>query len=423
MAKKKDSILADSLPLVAIDLGSDCVRAMAAKCVGEDMFRILGVEQSRKYTCVDRGVVNQTSNAGFMIGEVLRLLANRIGVEQLPTAFVTIGGQTMRIVQVTSHRDQGRKRPVMKKMLDDMERECKTKIEANYKGIAVLGLVPVFYRLDKVEYDQRPTEDDRAEQVDACYIAFYGRKELESNLQKAFDQAGRSIERSFVRPEALVSAFACSDGPEVLQSGCAVLDFGAQTTSLSAFKCTSYLCNNVVPIGSYHITKAIAQQGVTVSVAEQLKCEYGFASPSYVEKNLRLCIPNPQVGDVVFTSASLSKIIEGKLEEMLSPLLPELAKLEGRVQTLYITGGGSMLRGLKDYIQARTNIRVLYGAHNNILDRNTDHEFYKPCYSSLVGTLLLGQEYRMAHKDNPVKAPTIIERIQEKTLEIFADID
>ena len=40
---------ADSLPLVAIDLGSDSVRAMAAERVGDDLFRVLGVEQSQKF--------------------------------------------------------------------------------------------------------------------------------------------------------------------------------------------------------------------------------------------------------------------------------------------------------------------------------------------------------------------------------------
>ena len=36
MAKKQQQQKADSLPLVAIDLGSSGVRAIAAECVGED---------------------------------------------------------------------------------------------------------------------------------------------------------------------------------------------------------------------------------------------------------------------------------------------------------------------------------------------------------------------------------------------------
>ena len=79
MAKKRQQ--AAELPLVAIDLGSSGVRGMAAKRVDADLLHILAVEQSTKFPCTERGVVVQSSNAGFMIGEVLKLMANRL---QLP---------------------------------------------------------------------------------------------------------------------------------------------------------------------------------------------------------------------------------------------------------------------------------------------------------------------------------------------------
>ena len=42
---KRQTQTTDSLPLVAIDLGSDSVRAMAAQRIAPDLFRILGVEE------------------------------------------------------------------------------------------------------------------------------------------------------------------------------------------------------------------------------------------------------------------------------------------------------------------------------------------------------------------------------------------
>ena len=44
MARKQVQI-ADSLPLVALDLGSDSVRAIAAQRIAPDLFRVLGVEE------------------------------------------------------------------------------------------------------------------------------------------------------------------------------------------------------------------------------------------------------------------------------------------------------------------------------------------------------------------------------------------
>ena len=106
---------------MAIDLGSNGVRAMAASRIDHDLFHILGVEQSAKFPAVEKGVVVQSSNAGFMIGEVLRLLANRLNVPDLPTAFVLTGGRSMQIVQVFSKRDQIHKREVSQSLLEAME--------------------------------------------------------------------------------------------------------------------------------------------------------------------------------------------------------------------------------------------------------------------------------------------------------------
>ncbi|MBO7458734.1 MAG: rod shape-determining protein [Paludibacteraceae bacterium] len=425
MARRQQKT-ADSLPLVAIDLGSDSVRAMAARRIAPDLFQILGVEerpQKLGNVCVEQGIITQSSNAGYVIAEVLKLLANRIGVDELPTAFLSLGGQSMQIVAVHSRRDQARKKEISQALLDEMEQECKEKIELRNLDVAVLGLVPSFFTLDGVEQDEVPSPEQRAALVEAHYIAFYGRKAIDTQLQKSFSQAGRSIEHAFVRPEALLSAFATCDGNHVLMNGCAVLDFGAQTTSLTAYKGGQYLLNKVVPKGGYHITRMLEQQGLSFTTAEVLKKKYGCASPDLVTKNVRLRVPAaPEIGgEMIIASQELAEAIELKLQEILAPLFEELKKVEARIQTLYITGGGSMLSGLAEYIQSQTAVRVQYGAHNLLLHRDTDDKYLSPEYTSLVGTILLGQDYRDSHKNQLVRKPGFFDRVKENTLDMFID--
>ena len=425
MARRQTQI-ADSLPLVAIDLGSDSVRAMAARRLAPDLFQILGVEerpQKLGNVCVEQGIITQSSNAGYVIAEVLKLLANRIGVDELPTAFICIGGQSMQIVAVHSRRDQARRKEVSQELLDEMERECKEKIESRNPEVAVLGLVPSFFKLDGVEQDDMPGPEQRAALVEAHYIAFYGRKAIDTQLQKSFSQAGRSIEHTFVRPECLLSTFATCDGNHVLMDGCAVLDFGAQTTSLTVYKGGQYLLNKVVPKGGYHITRMLEQQGMSFTTAEVLKRKYGCAAPQFVEKNVRLRIPaiSELGGDMIITSNELAEAIELKLQEIITPLMEEMKKIESRISTLYITGGGSMLAGLAEYIQSLTTARVQYGAHNLLLHRDTDEKYLSPQYTSLVGTILLGQDYRDSHKNQLVQKPGFFEKMKETTLDMFID--
>ena len=425
MAKRQKKT-ADSLPLVAIELGSDSIRAMAARRLDTDLFQILGVEERAQKignVCVEQGIITQSSNTGYAIAEVLKLLANRIHEDELPTAFVALGGQSMQIVSVHSKRDQARKKEVSQQLLDDMEEECKRKIEQHNPEVAVLGLVPSFFTLDGVEQDDMPTPDQRAAIVEANYIAFYGRKAIDTQLQKAFSQAGRSIEHAFVRPEALLSTFATCDGNHVLMDGCAVLDMGAQTTSLTVYKGGQYLLNKVVPKGGYHITRMLEQQGMSFQTAEVLKKRFGVASPALVEKNIRLRIPGlpGSEEDLVITTEQLAEAIEMKLRELLAPLMDEIKKVEDRIKILYITGGASMMTGMAEYIQQQTRVRVQYGAHNLLLHRDTDEKYLSPAYTSLIGTILLGQDYRDTHKNQLVRQPGLFDRIKEGTLDMFIE--
>ena len=277
MAKKQKVL--QSVPLVAIDLGSHGVRAMAAEMTEGGLLRVLGVESSSKFPCMERGVVTIPANAGYMINETLRLLANRIRVDALPSAFVCAGGRTMQIVSVSSKRDQIRKREVMQELLDDMEMECKKKIEMHNPDVAVLDLVPYFYKLDGVEQDETPSSNQVAALVEAHFIAFVGKKELEQKVIDSFNRSGKRLEHMYVRPDALFNAIASE---EDMTNGTAILDLGAQTTTLTVYKGSQYLYNKVIPMGGYDITRDIEQIGISMAYAEQLKCKYGCAVYTHI---------------------------------------------------------------------------------------------------------------------------------------------
>lgn len=418
MAKKRQIL--QSVPLVAVDLGSHGVRAMAAEMTTGGLLRILGVETSNKFECVERGIVTNTSDAGFMINEVLKKLSNRVRVEALPSAFVCVGGRTMQVVAVHSTRDQVRRKEIAQPLLDAMEVECKQKIEARNPDVAVLDLVPYFYKLDGVEQEHQPTENQRAALVEAHFIAFVGKKELEQKIVDSFNRSAKRLEHIYVRPDALMNAITTD---EDMANGCAILDMGAQTTTLTVYKGNQYLYNKVVPLGGYDITRDIEQIGISLAYAEQLKCKYGYASADMVSTNHRFRLPAPTMpqGEVAVMATEIADIISARLEQMLTPLLDVLNAEASRFRVLYVTGGAAMLQGLVDYIQAKTSIPVMYGSHASWLTTDTPDEMCMPMYSSLVGTLLLGADYRNKHPEVTTSGEGILDIIKEKTLTIFTD--
>lgn len=418
MKRKKEQIVAESLPLVAIDLGSDGVRVMAAESISPERLHILGVEESRRFHCVENGVIVQASNAGYMISECLKLLANRIHCKELPTTFVSVGGKTTRVVDVHAKRDQIKSKLIEDALLRDMEAECKEKIEKKYPKLVVLGLVPNYFKLDGEEHEGLPEETQRARFVEGYYHAFVAQRQLDEQLQKSFDHACKSIEQSFIRQEALLSAFISEDGYEIVDDGCALIDFGAETTSLTIFGENEYLLHKVFDKGGAHITQAIMQKGFSVDIAERLKIQFGFASPDMVEKDTRYRITSSTGNEAISISVKeLSTIIQTTLDTIINPVMSLIEQYADKIKYVYITGGASMLQGVDEYIAGKTSLTVRYGAHNRLIDSD---EYIKPTYSALVGTLLLGADYRREHKGAKVPEPRPLQKIGEALIDFFS---
>jgi len=330
----------------------------------------------------------------------------------------------MQIVPVYSKRDQIRKREISQQLLDAMEAECKQKIESRNPNVAVLDLVPYFYKLDGKEQDETPTIHQQAALIEAHFIAFVGKKELEQKVNDSFDRSGKLLEHMYIRPDALMTAIASDQD---MTNGCIIMDLGAQTTTLTAYKGGQYLYNKVVPMGGYDITRDIEQIGISLAHAEQLKCKYGCATADMVQNNHRFRIPTSKLpqGEVALHATELADIITNRLEQIITPLMNEINQEADRFKILYITGGGSMLQGIGEYVQGKTSIPVMYGSHATWLTPDTPDEMCMPAYSSLVGTLLLGASYRASH---PIMKPTsnslikiLKGKLEEKALTLFTD--
>lgn len=406
--------------LVAVDMGSQTFRAMAGEIDSTGLLRVLGVEESSQKCCVHHGVIENTGDAGYMLTSIIKLLGNRIGRELSGPVFVCVGGKTLQVVSLCSKRDWGRKRLIDAEVLVNMETECYDKVKNNYPGWVVLDLIPSHYVLDDKEQDDEPKPNQTAVLFDAYFNAFVGKEELKEKVKKTFDQTSSlCLEKMYTRPEALVNALANDD----MEEGCAVLDLGAQTSTLTIHKAGEYLHNEVLPRGGLDITKAIKQLGVSLSQAERLKCLGGVASATMVKANRQYSITSVDGDKVVISSLQLANIISACLDDMLAPLMEILNKEADRLKVLYVTGAGAMLKGVAEYIQSKTSVKVMYGSHASWLTTDTPNHYCLPQYASLVGTLLLGAEWRKSHVPVPNyhKNKPIIEIIKEKTLELFMD--
>ncbi len=413
-------------PLCAVDIGSSGIRAMAAEVNPDGTLHILGMETIPKYGVVDRGLIMQTSDVGSMIKRVLLLLSNRIGLhEPVDTVFTCTGGKLLQLKQVSVKRDLISSHYISDKLLAAMQEECRTKIEDRYNTMAVLSVEPVKYLLDGVEQKEAPSKTQKTRYLEIVYNVFVGRIESREKLKGSFARANISIEKQWVRPDALLTALADDND---METGCAVIDFGAHTTTMSIYKDDRFLYTRVVPLGGYDINLNIQTQNVSFDLAEKLKLQFGCAAEDLVpqERTLSVRSNTPNGQPVRIETSYLAQIIQMKLYEAVEPLLQDLQQFEDVIGHVYITGGGCKLAGMQEYLQAMTPLPVEYGTHAAWLEETAPEEYYNPEYAVLIGTLANAAEHRRDCPDGPPDVPKpfldkVWKKLEETTLEIFTD--
>ena len=409
------------VPLVALDLGSSSLKAMAAYSLPDDDGRIhiLGVEESRKFDCISKGRITNTTSAGYLISEVLKLLANRIGQSTpFPSAFVAMGGKNMGAASIPAKRTLGFKPVIASSVINGMIDECKAKFQQKYKDYSIFHVRPAYYQIDDEMYGSELPAGTRGENVQAMFTTFYGDNQMLTEVVSSFGRSTAELEAFFPRPMALLEALASEEDEKL---GLAILDFGADTTTVSVYKNGEFLRSKTVPLGGKHITSDIRQMHISAANAEALKTRYGLAHEHYLKKNPTMVIPSSVEGEepVRLPLAMLTEIINSRIDEILQEPLKILQKYEDTISVVYITGGASRLNHLVDYIGELIKIPVMYGSHADWLDDDTPDEFFAPEYSALVGSLLLARKYRMSHQ--PPAPKKTIGKVTDTLLKLFTD--
>ncbi len=101
------------------------------------------------------------------------------------------------------------------------------------------------------------------------------RASLKKNLEHSFEQAKVEIaDDLLVAPTALAKAVLTENE---MRSGCALVDFGADTTTVLVYKNNILRYLSVLPLGGNNITHDITSLQMEEEDAEKLKLQYGDA--------------------------------------------------------------------------------------------------------------------------------------------------
>jgi len=225
-------------------------------------------------------------------------------------------------------------------------------------------------------------------------------------LERCFDRTGILLEYIPLAVEALATVVFEEIEREV---GCALINLGATITTLAVYHDGALQNLLVIPLGAKNITKDIQELGISETNAERLKCMKGCALESKVDDPVYIQIVSVEDENkhVRISTKFLATIIEARLEEILQPAFDLIANLPFELEAgMVITGGGSKLKNIIDFVESKTSLYTRFGDHSEWLSDDTNEKYKNPYYAQLIGTILLTHEYRKEHLvEEKIKEP------------------
>ena len=325
--------------IVAIELGSSKISGVAEQIQYDGSLRVMAYASVPSSSCIRHGAVYNLDKTANAIAEVVERL-NTILSTKIEKVYVGYNAKGLKsVIGRVEHRFD-EETVVNQEVLDDMFQQCS---EIEYDGYVNLFQESQEYVVD----NKRGTETDpmgvACRSLEGNYLNILLKKQVADYIAQCFMAAQVEIIDGYVAPMVQADAVLTDDDR---QQGCVLVDYGADTTTVSVYKNGLLRFLRVIPLGSALITRDLsAILKIEMEQAEQLKCTYGLCNLIGSQDNRETIVIN----DRKLSLNEIGEIIEARNEEIIRNVINQI-KASGYSEVLYagmvLTGGGSQLRQL-----------------------------------------------------------------------------
>ncbi len=185
--------------------------------------------------------------------------------------------------------------------------------------------------------------------------------------------------------------------PQQKELGVALVDLGANTTSLAVFEEGELLHFAVFPIGSGNITNDIAIGLKTeVAIAESIKKQHGTCilqkpSKDKTDQSRKKIEIMEKSSSLEFTKKNLVDIIEPRVSEIFDLIQKELKKINRQEllpSGVVLTGGGAKLPKIRELVKEELKLPCEIGVPKGIVGLEED-----PVFATVAGLALAGVDF------------------------------
>lgn len=269
----------------------------------------------------------------------------------------------------------------------------------------ILHVIPTGFRLNGRNRVIDPV-GLRGERLEGDVHIVTGSVTSVQNLIACCEQAGVEVLDIVLQP--LASAESVLTEAE-RRDGVVLVDIGGGTTDVALYRDKMLRHTAVLAIGGNHLTNDISVGlGVPAADAENLKKDYGTViGPEGTGLPEVVTIGRPEEKREV-PLQYLTGIIQARCEELLGLVRKEMEAISFRLgtATVVLTGGTSLLRGIREFAGGLFGLPVRIGMPGGVIDSRLVHS---PIYATGVGLV----RYGLQHTSGPeLRTEGIIESMK-----------
>lgn len=343
--------------IVALEFGTSSIRGIAGRKRQDGSVQILGLEKEEALDSIQKGVIYNIDRTTLAIHNIVARLSDRLGVN-VTRAYVGLAGQSLHTEPNTNKRNMETTVKITPELIDNM---LDINRQTQYTGADILDVVVQEYLVG-----QKATADPvgiLCDSIEARFLNVVAKTSMRENIEKCMRNANVAIADFIISPLALADALLNSTEK---RSGCALVDFGAGTTTVSYYKENTLRKLVVLPLGGDTITGDIMNVlQVEQEEAERLKRKYGLAySPTLVEQPKQIAISNDRVID----ENQLLGIIAARQEEIVLNIGNQLNDfISNMLSGIITTGGAAQMGDMTTAITQLTKITRVKSARSLIV--------------------------------------------------------
>ena len=393
--------------IVAVELGSSAIRAIAGRREPDGNVHVLAMTRKSDEYAIRRGVVDNINRTAQILQEITRQLGDRLD-GQVTKAYVGLGGQSLHTVLNSIDYPMDQKSLITDETIQRIADMNRAQV---YPDMDILQAEPQEYRLDARGGITTPVGME-AKDIRATFLNVLAHTRLRNNVESSVDAAGLSLAEEDVLIAPLMQARWLLSEQE-RKSGCALVDIGAATTTVSVYSRNTLRHLVVIPLGSANVTADIVRFGAQPDDAENLKLKFGTAycqeprdGESSDSEMLNLSY------DRSVSKRQLKEIVEARYQEIIANVWEHVRPFcDNQFACIVFTGGGSRVPDLVDAFVQYTKTTKLVRVHKGlpvgiVLDSNSGVDD-RENLDTLCSLLLCGKEFCVAEKPKPEPAPEL----------------